>query len=42
MICNYKTSDGYCELHSDGVEFREPCIDGPCEDANYPENEATP
>ncbi len=30
--CIYKTSDGYCELHSDGIELREPCVDGPCDD----------
>jgi len=31
-MCKYKTTDGYCELYSDGVEFREPCAEGPCED----------
>ena len=30
--CIYKTTDGYCELHSDGIEFREPCVEGPCDD----------
>ena len=25
--CIYKTTDGYCELHSDGIEYREPCDD---------------
>ena len=30
--CKYKTTDGYCELHSDGIEYREPCVEGPCDD----------
>lgn len=30
--CIYKASDGCCELHSDGIDFREPCLDGPCDD----------
>ena len=32
--CIYKTTDGYCELHSDGIEYREPCVEGPCDDRN--------
>ena len=27
--CLHETCDGYCELHSDGVEYREPCVQGP-------------
>lgn len=30
--CVYETTDGYCERHSDGVEYREPCLQGPCDD----------
>lgn len=30
--CIYKTTDGYCELHSNGNEYREPCVEGPCDD----------
>lgn len=37
--CIYRTNDGYCIIHSDGIEFREPCIrmDGPCDDERLSE-----
>lgn len=35
--CIYKTHDGYCTKHSDGIEFREPCVDGLCDDERLPE-----
>lgn len=35
--CIYKTSDGYCELHSDGAGLREPCLGCPCTDAKFEE-----
>lgn len=37
--CIYLTSDGYCDLHSDGVELREPCLYSPCGDEKYAESE---
>jgi hypothetical protein len=29
--CIYETDDGYCILYSD-EEYREPCVEGPCDD----------
>ena len=40
MSCIYKTTDGDCELHSDGIEYREPCVEGPCDDEAWAELEA--
>lgn len=34
--CIYKTCDGYCTKHSDGI-VREPCVEGPCNDEWSPE-----
>lgn len=28
--CIYRTHDGYCSLHSDGVDALEYCLEGPC------------
>jgi len=33
--CIYLSHEGYCELHSDGIDFREPCVGSPCSDAKY-------
>lgn len=30
--CIYKTHEGYCILHSDGIDVREYCVEGPCDD----------
>ncbi len=30
--CIYKTSDGYCAIHGYGVDVREYCVEGPCDD----------
>ena len=30
--CKHMTTDGYCLAHSDGVEYSEPCVLGPCDD----------
>lgn len=34
--CIYKTNDGYCAKHSDGIVL-EPCLEGPCTDERPPE-----
>lgn len=38
-ICIYRTTGGYCELHSDGIDFREPCVEGPCDDEAFEEGQ---
>lgn len=35
--CIYKTHEGYCILHSDGI-VREYCVEGPCDDERRIEN----
>lgn len=30
--CVYKTTEGYCTLHSDGIGHFEYCVEGPCDD----------
>lgn len=34
--CIYKTHNGYCIKHSDGV-VKEWCLEGPCTDERMPE-----
>lgn len=36
--CIYKTHEGYCILHSDGIDVREYCVEGPCDDERRIEN----
>jgi len=30
--CIYKTAEGYCTIHSDGIDIREYCVEGSCDD----------
>ena len=30
--CIYKTGDGHCAIHGYGIDVREYCVEGPCDD----------
>lgn len=36
--CIYKTAEGYCTIHSDGIDIREYCVEGPCDDEETEES----
>ena len=36
--CIYKTAEGYCTIHSDGIDIREYCVEGPCDDEEAEES----